>query len=523
MADDDFRSYRSRDAMAPRSAATPSRPHSDDPLAELARLIGQSEPPGDYDREARNGPSLDVPAEGVDWAAEDRYADQSEPAEGNYDARGDDRYLPAQQADIVPTYRAGAPYDHEAEPQLDTPFSPPARSFNGARDYALPERSRFRDEQEPVGSLGRQLPGFAPPSRDERDYDDPAQQGAEDQDYALEDYEEEAPAGRRRSGFVVIAAVLGLAVLGTAGAFAYRAMFGSSMLPSLPPIIKADDGPNKIMPTKPKSNASDQADANSPSGEKLVLARGAAGRRAGAGEPDAAGGLDHSDFPRSEFRPSRSSEFRATGRPGLGRAGVPRAFCAGARRRAAGTVCAGTSERYADLRRRRRFGRQPHRSSQAHPLRRWERHLRRRLHPRPRRKRSTRSSSGPIRSGRRRPMRRPPRRLRSRRRLLRRRCGLRPLVPRHSLRQGRCPRRGPRPMARSLSCPIRTAPLRLRASVPRWRVRPNPRHRSAPRRRRRPAAAIPFRSPPSVARWGRRPSSVRCEPSFRPSWAAASR
>jgi sporulation related protein len=270
MADDDFRSYRNRDAMAPRSAATPSRPHSDDPLAELARLIGQSEPPGDYDREARNGPSLDVPAEGVDWAAEDRYADQSEPAEGAYDARGDDRYPPAQQADIVPTFRAGVSYDSEAEPQLDGQFSPPARSFNGARDYGLPERPRFRDEQEPVGSLGRQLPGFAPRSRDERDYDDPAQQGVEDQDYALEDYEEEAPAGRRRSGFVVIAAVLGLAVLGTAGAFAYRAMFGSSMLPSLPPIIKADDGPNKIVPTKPKSNASDQADANSPSGEKLV-------------------------------------------------------------------------------------------------------------------------------------------------------------------------------------------------------------------------------------------------------------
>jgi hypothetical protein len=270
MADDDFRSYRSRDAMAPRSAPTPSRLHSDDPLAELARLIGQGEPPGDYDREARNGPSLDVPAEGVDWAAEDRYADQSEPAEGNYDARGDDCYLPAQQADIVPTYRAGASYDGKAEPQLDRPFSPPARSINGVRDYALPERPRFRDEQEPVGSLGRQLPGFAPPSRDERDYDDPAQQGADDQDYALEDYEEEAPAGRRRSGFVVIAAVLGLAVLGTAGAFAYRAMFGSSMLPSLPPIIKADDGPNKIIPTKPKSNASDQADAHAPSGEKLV-------------------------------------------------------------------------------------------------------------------------------------------------------------------------------------------------------------------------------------------------------------
>jgi hypothetical protein len=174
-------------------------------------------------------------------------------------------------------------------------------------------------------------------------------------------------------------------------------------------------------------------------------------------------------------------------------------------------------------RRRRRFGRQPHRCSQWHPLRRWERRPRRRLHPRPRQKRSTRLSSGRTRSGRQRPMHRPPPRRRSRRRQLRPRCGLRPLVPRHKLLQGPCPRRGLRPMARSPSCLIRTAPLRLRASVPRWRVRPKPMHRSAPRRRRRPAAAIPFRSPPSVARRERRRSFVRCGPSFRPSWAAASR
>ena len=118
--------------------------------------------------------------------------------------------------------------------------------------------------------MSRQPPGFLSQSFDDRDYDDPDQEDAADQAYALEDYEEEPPAGRRRSGLIVVAAVLGLAVLGTAGAFAYRAMFGSSMLPSLPPIIKAEDGPNKIVPNKPKSNASDQADAGATSGEKLV-------------------------------------------------------------------------------------------------------------------------------------------------------------------------------------------------------------------------------------------------------------
>ena len=80
---------------------------------------------------------------------------------------------------------------------------------------------------------------------------------------------EPAPAQRFRRR----RAVLGLAVLGTAGAFAYRAMFGGSMLPSLPPIIKAEDGPNKIVPNAGNLDgaAANQADATSAgSGEKLV-------------------------------------------------------------------------------------------------------------------------------------------------------------------------------------------------------------------------------------------------------------
>jgi SPOR domain len=285
MADNNFRSYRGRDGGGP------PRSQPDDPLAELARLIGQSEPAGNYNRDTRSGgafdqpardPSFDQPARDVDWVPEDRYAEPNEPAGDNYGARIDERYAAEPQADFLPAYRPGPPsyddaaYETPAEPQ----YSPPARSFNGARGPALPERTRVRDEprprlrDEPQPSSpqypSRQSPGFLTQSFDDRDYDDPDRQDAADQAYELEDYEEEVPAGRRRGGLVVVAAVLGLAVLGTAGAFAYRAMFGSSMLPSLPPIIKADAGPNKIVPAKPKSNPSDQAAADSTSGEKLV-------------------------------------------------------------------------------------------------------------------------------------------------------------------------------------------------------------------------------------------------------------
>jgi hypothetical protein len=48
-------------------------------------------------------------------------------------------------------------------------------------------------------------------------------------------------------GIVAIASVLALAVVGTAGAFGYRALFGSSSSQP-PPVIKADTGPSKIVP-----------------------------------------------------------------------------------------------------------------------------------------------------------------------------------------------------------------------------------------------------------------------------------
>ena len=83
-------------------------------------------------------------------------------------------------------------------------------------------------------------------------------------------YYDDRPAPRRRGAVVVIMAVLGLAVIGTAGAFAYRSMFGGSMLPTLPPIIKANIGPNRIAPSAPAANQSQTAMANSGTAETLV-------------------------------------------------------------------------------------------------------------------------------------------------------------------------------------------------------------------------------------------------------------
>ena len=62
------------------------------------------------------------------------------------------------------------------------------------------------------------------------------------------EYYDEVPSSRRRVGVMAIAGVFALALIGTAGAFGYRALFGSSGSPQPPPVIKADTGPSKIVP-----------------------------------------------------------------------------------------------------------------------------------------------------------------------------------------------------------------------------------------------------------------------------------
>ena len=60
--------------------------------------------------------------------------------------------------------------------------------------------------------------------------------------------EEGAAPSRRRGGLLTIAAVLGLAVIGTAGAFGYRAYTSGPGGSANPPVIKADTTPAKIVP-----------------------------------------------------------------------------------------------------------------------------------------------------------------------------------------------------------------------------------------------------------------------------------
>jgi len=260
MADNNFRSYRGRDSLAPDDVNSPAREGAADPLAELARLIGQTDPHGERGRYEGDAPSRDWPA--------DDYAD--------HDNRQQDRYvqpppLPPLPADPYPS-RAPQPSGYENEPVASSRyFSGPAAKFSGFRedgsDYVPVDDAQY--DPEPTSLSPGRAPGFAA-AAPEHGYGVDELEHHGGQAYGADDYNDEVSIPRR-GGLVVVMAVLGLAVVGTAGAFGYRAMFGSSVLPMLPPIIKASNGPNKIIPSNGDVQANNQAGAASTgSTENLV-------------------------------------------------------------------------------------------------------------------------------------------------------------------------------------------------------------------------------------------------------------
>ena len=236
MADNNFRSDRSRD-----------------PLAELARLIGQADSysdsgPHESYNSARSTSAATVPAD-VDWAAEEDY--------GAHDAHPDERYAP--QPAPGESYQSYAPQErgYETDPAAGSRyFSGQAGQFNGFRG----EPDAYEYDEPPPLPPAHQLQGYGAASDPDHGYEaDEAPHG--DDAYAADEYYDQAPRPRRRSGLVAVAAIFSLAVVGTAGAFGYRAMFGGSVLPTLPPIIKASNGPIRVAPAYGDSQANNGGDA----------------------------------------------------------------------------------------------------------------------------------------------------------------------------------------------------------------------------------------------------------------------
>jgi SPOR domain len=265
MADDNLRSYRGRQSLA-RDVVDPApRQAASDPLEELARLIGQNDPYAERGRQGAYGsarPSYDAAPAGLEAAAGDSYVEAGD--------HGEDRFTPPPlPPESYATYRPQErSYENEPSGGGQYNSSSPAMNFDGFADDA---GSSGVDDQRPI-SPPRPPPAFMSTASDEHYQAGELEHGGADA-YGPEDYYDDAVSPRRGAGLIVVMAVLGLAVIGTAGAFGYRTMYGGSIWAGLPPIIKASTGPNKIMPShvdSQVSNSGQSGASNTGSTEKLV-------------------------------------------------------------------------------------------------------------------------------------------------------------------------------------------------------------------------------------------------------------
>ena len=199
--------------MANNPAAT------NDPLAELARLIGQSDPFGEFGRDSTPQPAAPQP----------QTPGQPEPMLRALAAQAMPRGAGEHGAEPA-AYGAG---DYARQPYGSPPLAGGDDVYH-VQDGSVPG---YEDH------AGYQETGYEPGS--------PAYAGDE---HGYQEFYDDIPPPRRRMGVLAIAAVFALAVIGTAGAFGYRALFGS-ISSGPPPVIKADAKPAKIVPDKDKTQA----------------------------------------------------------------------------------------------------------------------------------------------------------------------------------------------------------------------------------------------------------------------------
>ncbi|HVV62224.1 MAG TPA: SPOR domain-containing protein [Pseudolabrys sp.] len=249
MADDNNqRPYRSNDPNN-RGAASAGSSIPNDPLAELARLIGQNDPFAEFGRDgARRAPAAPPPAQ--NWNPQQQAPAGYQQAPANYQPQpaADPRTAPPAPAYGAPAYHVSAPTQPRQPPFEQQAFSGPGfdRPVAGAQGHMTgnnPYHGAYDHQAE-----APQHPG---------DYETDAYYQQQPQGQG-EDYYEDPPAPKRRVSILAIAGIFMLAVVGAAGAYGYRQLFGYPGLRIPPPVIKADTAPSKIVPApsnEQKSNA----------------------------------------------------------------------------------------------------------------------------------------------------------------------------------------------------------------------------------------------------------------------------
>jgi hypothetical protein len=254
MADDNtLRSYRSNDPYR-RAASQPDASNAapaGDPLAELARLIGQTDPFADTaphlqrSRHQEQPPAPPSPA--GDWRRHIEppvYADMhTEPAHD---------------------------YPQEAAPQQAADPHPIA-AYDGHPDDAHAGYDQYSHERgEPQFAADRHYPAEQDPHA-AASYDRGGQNAFYPQGagrYGEEDYDDPPPRSRK-SGLVTAVTLIGCAMLGTAGAYGYRTLY-SEPSHSRAPVIVADRSPAKIVPDTPNAQPPRSQERVGAANERLV-------------------------------------------------------------------------------------------------------------------------------------------------------------------------------------------------------------------------------------------------------------
>src|SRR4051812_7196562 len=217
---------------------SPSREPANDPLAELARLIGQADPFSDLKgRGGARNPLDNLRAD--DRPAPEWLARPAPPADGQ-----DDRYSDRYADEPRDEYRADA-------------YEPPDDN-----DYAPQDQYEDRARAQPAYSGGRAPVGEAYDVDGGNQYRvapaDDYEEGGYYADGHMPPPEDGGPTSRKRGGLAPLAAVLALAVIGTAGAFGYRAYTSGSISGGPPPVIRADTTPPKTVPPQAPANVDAQ-------------------------------------------------------------------------------------------------------------------------------------------------------------------------------------------------------------------------------------------------------------------------
>jgi hypothetical protein len=239
-----------------------TRSGDNDPLAELARLIGQTDPFARLTHEPAPplpGTPADEPYEAAPalpaWM---KRVNQREPSPPVYD---DNAYA---EPEAEPTYEDEAPYV-DSQPALPNFMQPGRRAdagegqYPGDQDPARYDEALYGTPPSPFAPYGAQSADpYADPYADQPEYDQQAARAVV----------------RPRGGMAIVVAVLALAFVGTAGAYAYRTLVGAPHTGEAP-IIKADPGPNKIVPPTQSADAGKQIQdrISTGSGSERVVSR----------------------------------------------------------------------------------------------------------------------------------------------------------------------------------------------------------------------------------------------------------